>query len=180
MHIAISNRRRTALALTLLIVALTPSCKRHKSEVETIEEPAQLASMIHVADPNAASQLLTGFYGVEQNAWRWTAQKFTAVLRPPKGAADKGATLVLKLTVTDGTIANLHDITLSASVNGAPLAPETYAKAGSYTYTRDVPASALTGDVAKVAFSLDKVMQPGNGDVRSLGLVVGSLGFEAK
>jgi len=179
MHIAISSRR-AILALTLFTAALTPSCNRHKPDAETIEEPAQLASMIHVADPNASSQLLTGFYSVEQNSWRWTAQQFTAVLKPPSVAAAKGATLVLKLTVTDGTIAKLHDITLSASVNGAPLAPETYTKAGPYTYTRDVPASALAGDVAKVAFSLDKAMQPGNGDIRSLGVVVASLGFEAK
>ncbi len=180
MHIAISSRRCTALAVTLLTLACTPACKLHKADVETSEEPAQLASVIHTADPNSSSQLVTGFYGVEQNAWRWTAQKFTAILRPPTGAASKGATLVVKLTVPDPVIASLHDVSLSASVNGTALAPETYTKAGSYTYSRDVPGTALTGDSAKVGFSLDKVMPPGDADKRALGIVVARLGLEAK
>jgi hypothetical protein len=184
MNNPIPSRRRPVMAAALLILSLAflmPACKRHRRvTVQTEEEGPPLATIIHTADPHAASQLLSGFYGVEQNSWRWTAGKFSVVLRPPRTAASRGATLQLKFTVPDVVIAKLKAISLSAAVNGTPLAPESYTQAGQFTYSRDVPANLLGGDSVKVDFSLDRTLPPTPSDQRELGVVVSTIGFEPK
>ena len=124
--------------------------------------------------------MLSGFYGVEQNAWRWTAGKFSVVLRAPRTAAAKGATLQFKFTVPEVAIAKLKALSLSASVNGTALTPESYTQPGEFIYTRDVPANLLAGESAKVDFSLDKTMPPTASDKRELGVVVTTVGLDPK
>jgi hypothetical protein len=170
-----------AAAVLILSFAFAPlGCKRRKRVQTTEEEGAPLASIVHVADPQAASQLLSGFYGVEQNSWRWTAGKFSVVLHPPRTAASKGATLQLKFTIPEVVITKLHAISLSAAVNGTPLSPESYTQPGPYTFSRDVPASLMGADSVKVDFSLDKVLPPTATDQRELGVVVSVVGLEPK
>ncbi len=175
--------RNARWAAAILILSLTcgSACRRHRVTVETDEgSGAALATMVHVADPHTASQLLSGFYGVEMNAWRWTGGRFAVVLRPPRTAAQKGATLQLQFTIPAPVIAQLKAVSLSASVNGTALAPESYTQAGPFTYSRDVPAAVLGGDSARVEFSVDKTMPPTPGDHRELGVVVTTVGFAAK
>jgi hypothetical protein len=136
--------------------------------------------MVNAADPRAAVQLVRGFHGVEQNAWRWTTGSFAVTLKPPANAAQKGATLEFKFVVPGVVIDKLKSVTLSASVNGQKLAPETYTKEGEYTYSRDVPPSALTGDAASVEFTLDKFLPASPEDMRDLGVIMTMVGFEAK
>ena len=177
---------RRLIGIPALVVALllgAPGCKRKQQKVEVIEteEAAQdLTSMIHVADPRASLQLVKGFHDVEQNAWRWTMQKFSVTLRPPAGAAEKGATLRLKLAVPDAVIGRLKTLTLAASVGETPLEGATFVKPGEQVYSREVPASALKADAVTVDFALDKCLPPGDVDRRELGVVVTSVGFEAK
>jgi hypothetical protein len=183
MTIPILRRDRPrAAAILIATLALAPlACKRHgRVTVQTEEEGPLLATIVHVADPRAAAQLLSGFYGVEQNSWRWTAGKFSVALRPPRTAAAKGATLQLKFSVPDVVIAKLKAMSLSASVNGAPLSPESYTQAGEFTYTRDVPANLLVGESARVDFSLDKTIPPNSSDQRELGVVVSTVGLAPK
>ena len=174
--------RPVATALLIVSLMFVPTaCKRHKRvTVQTEEEGPSLATVVHVADPHAAPQLLSGFYGVEQNSWRWTAGKFSVVLRPPRTAAAKGATLQLKFTVPDVVITKLKAMSLSATVNGTALNPESYTQPGEFTYTRDVPANLLVGESAKVDFSLDKTMAPTATDQRELGIVVSTVGLDPK
>ncbi len=169
------------LAALVLCATLTTACSRRKPVVETIEESqSSLASVIHVADPAVASQLIHGFYDVEANAWRWTMGKFSVVLSPPAGAKEKGATLVLRFSLPERVLAELQSVTISASVNGFPLAPETYKKSGEQVYRRDVPANAIAGSDAKVDFALLRSLQPGALDERELGIIASSIGFESK
>ena len=133
-----------------------------------------------MGDPKTATQLISGFYGIEQNAWRWTARRFTLVLRPPLGAAQKGATLQLRLTVPSVIVEKLKTIALSATIDGASFPPETYTQAGDYTYTRDVAPALLAGQSVRVDFQLDKSIPPAGADLRDLGLVVLSAGLESK
>jgi hypothetical protein len=86
----------------------------------------------------------------------------------------------VRVTAPDVLIAKVGTVTLSASVNGQPLPPETYSAAGAYTYERDVPASLLTGGSVKVDFALDKVMPPAGQELRELGIVALSAGLEPK
>jgi hypothetical protein len=154
-------------------------CKRRKKSA-TREEEQGLVSVVHMADTRAAAQLIRGFHTVEQNAWRWTMAKFTLVLKPPVTAPPKGATLVMKFSVPDPVIARLQKITLSCKIGTTDLGSETYDKAGDFVFSRVVPATALNGETATVDFSLDKALPPGDPDQRELGVVVSSIGLEAK
>ncbi len=169
-----------SLAATLLLTG--PACKR-KEPVRvqsTEEEPPQLATTVHVADPRSAAQLVSGFYSVEQNAWRWTAGKFSVVLRTPRDAAQKGAVLNLRFSVPEPVIAKLNTIALSAKADGVALPPESYTQAGEVTYTREIPAGVLTRDAVRIDFALDKSLAPGTIEARELGVIVTSVGLDPK
>jgi len=175
-------RKFRAAALILTFAALlTPACKRHRPvTVQTIEEAPALSSVVATSDPQAATQLVSGFYGIEQNAWRWTAGRFVVVLRPPRSASTNGATLQLKFAIPAGAMPKMKGVTLSASVNGTALPPETYTQPGQFTYTRDVPAALLGGEVARFDFSVDKTTGQTEMDHRELGLVVSLIGLQPK
>lgn len=131
-------------------------------------------------DPGAGAQLVRGVYALEEDRWRWTSSRFTVILMPPPGAAERGARLDLMLTIPDVIVKELGSMTLSALAGEVPLAPETYTRAGEYTYTRDVPASALKGDSVSIEFATDKAIPAGKADQRELALVVTSIGLVAK
>jgi hypothetical protein len=96
------------------------------------------------------------------------------------GAAQKGATLQLRLTVPAVVIEKLTTITLSATIGGSALPPETYTQPGDYTYTREVAPALLAGESVRVDFQLDKSMPPSGADLRDLGVVVLSAGLQSK
>ena len=105
-----SRDREGAVFRILLLVAigLLTGCRPPDLTGRTEEEPPQLSTEVQVADSSASAQLLSGWYSVERNSWRWTARKFTVILRPPIGSAAKGATLNFSFTVPDVVIARLH------------------------------------------------------------------------
>jgi len=167
-----------ALLLAAALLPAAPACKSRKIQTqETVEEGPRLASTVRMGDPAAADQLAGGFYDVEGNAWRWTSRQFAVNLRPPARAARQGAVLELDFTIPRTSIDRLKSLSLSASIGGAALAPETYTRAGAYTYRRRVAATWLAGDAVRVDFQLDKALPPGNVDRRELGLVVSSAGL---
>jgi len=169
--------------LLILFLSVAVGCKRQPktADVEATEEETQaLFSVVHVADPRSSIQLVKGFHDVEQNAWRWTMQKFAVTLKPPAGASERGATLQLKLVVPEPVIDRLKSVTLPAAANGPVLPSETYSKPGDYVFSRDVPASALGGEAVTIDFALDKVFPAGPADQRELGVIVSSIGLEPK
>ena len=143
--------------------------------------PAQaaLASKIRVGDPTAASQLGKGFYGIE-NGWRWTGSHFSVILKVPAGASASGGTLTFGFTTAGPVMNKVKSQTLTASVGGKALAPQTYTTAGNQTYTADVPADALGGDTVTVDFALDKFLPPSPADGRELGVIATSVGLTSK
>ena len=164
-----------------LLASAAPGCNRQRAQVETIEESsAGIASVVHVADPATATQLVRGFHDVEQNAWRWTKGSFSVALRPPAGSAQKGAMLVLRFSVPPQVLERLSSVTVSAKVEGTALPSENYTRAGDYIYRHEVPPSVLRVEIATIDFSLDRSLPPGTLDQRELGIVVKSVGFEAK
>jgi len=173
--------RRALIGLCCLMVAVAPACKRRKvRSAATDEETPRMASVVNLGDPRAEPQLINGFYGVESGAWRWSAKTFTVSLRPPAGSSTKGAKLTVKITVPQVVIDKNKNVTLSATVGNAALAPETYTTPGDYFYVRDVPPAALAGDSVRVDFALDKAMAPSGADIRELGIIVFSIGLESK
>jgi hypothetical protein len=176
------------LILSLIPLTLIPAlllapagCKRKRRQQAGADEPVMgLATVLNMPDPRIAPQLVRGFHPVEGNAWRWTAGQFAVLLKPPAGAEIKGATLVFKFTIPGTVIEQLKPLTLSASVSGTALPPETYSASGDQTYSREVPGTALKGDSVTVEFALDKHLPPQGMDQRELGVVASMIGFEAK
>jgi hypothetical protein len=164
-----------------VLLAATGCKPRDRIRTEATEEaPAQLASVVHTADPKASVQLLRGFHAVEGNAWRWTSGKFAVMLRPPASAAQRGAVLKARFALPEAVTGKVGAVTLSANVNGVALPPERYSRAGDHSYSRDVPASALAAEAVTCEFVLDKFLPAGAVDQRELGLVVSSIGLEPK
>ena len=132
----LSRRLATALVVCLLLTG----CKRRDRKIrveQTEEDSLTMASVIHMSDTRAAPQLLKGFYSIEEKSWRWTMGQFAVALRPPRNAALNGATLHFKFTLPEAVLAKVKTVSLSASVNGAPLSRETYTEPGEFDYSRD-------------------------------------------
>jgi hypothetical protein len=172
---------RAATAFLLIaIVAIAPACRVKKKARGVIEDDGQLASIVNVADPRAAVQLVHGFHSLENDSWRWTMKSFTVALRPPAGSAQTGAHLELKFTIPAAIFDKLGPITVAAKVGAIELAPETYSQAGEATYARDIPASALGGDAVSLDFSVDKAIPPSDRDARELAIIVTTVGLTPK
>jgi hypothetical protein len=141
------------------------------------------ASVVRTGDPAAASQLLTGFYGIEGgeggDAWRWTGPDFSLALAPPP-TSTHGARLLLRLYFPETQIKKLGPMTLTAFVDGEPLAPETYDKSGSYDFVRDIPACFLDTNVLPITFSFDPYSPRSETEGRDLGAVVLMAALEQK
>jgi hypothetical protein len=184
--------RRLALLSTLLFLELA-ACK-HKPQMaaarEDVKAPASsnnqivittpVVSALKMSDPDARRELITGFYGLESDSWRWTASKFSLALLPPPGAAQNGATLEFKFSLPEIVATKVGPLTLSAKVNGVALAPQTYSKPGDYVYTSAIPGESLRSGIGVFEFSTDKAMPPGNGDKRELALVAVSVALLPK
>jgi hypothetical protein len=162
---------RSAAILTTVAVALTFAC-RHKEK--------GLSSMINMADPSTAPQLVSGFHALENGAWRWTMRKFSVMLKPPLGSDQNGAMLRFRLFISDDQINRVGPITLSAEIDGHPLDPQTFTKPGDYAYSRTVPADLLKAPSVKVVFSLDKAREPDGVDGRQLGVVASLIGLQPR
>jgi hypothetical protein len=138
-----------------------------------------MASTIQVADKSTGGQLIRGFYSAEGNPWRWTAGKFTAALKVPAGAREKGVWLVLEFVIPAAGFDQMKGVTVAAKVDGTAIAPASFSTQGKHTYRAEVPPSALTKDSAQVDFSLDRVLGASQYG-RELGLIVTSIGLESK
>ena len=166
----------------IAILLLAPACRIHKrsAHAQAPEDDGQLVSVITMGDPRAAVQLTRGFHGLENQSWRWTMKDFTATLRPPARAAATGASLQLKFTIPDVMFNRVGPMTISARVNGLDLGPQTYSQTGDFNYTRDVPATALSGDAVSVDFHVDKGLPPSDQDTRELAIIVTAVGLLPK
>jgi hypothetical protein len=171
--------RTPGVVLALCILTSCHGGPPDDSGLTEEEATPPLAAEIQVADPHTSSQLISGWYAVEKGEWRWTARKFSAVLRPPIGALKSGAVLTLNFTIPAPVIARLETVTLTASIGGTQLEPQTYRRAEQSIYSRDVPARLLSGHSVRIDFTLDKALPPGS-DPREFGIIANRLRLEAR
>ena len=130
----------------------------------------RMKSRLKMSDPETGKQLVSGFYALEGNSWRWTARRFVVMFPGCRGAdIHRPHSLTLSVFVPAGQIQQLGPLTLNADVNGTVLAGETFREPGVHTYMRSVPEVALESNIVPVVFFLDKATSP---DGRELGLVV--------
>ena len=174
--------RQLIAALALPAILLISACGSNNTVKNDEGTPAPTANAPMVAslkmnDPSAKQQLTKGFYALE-STWRWTAGNFTAVLKVPPGAAQKGATLTLNLVASDAILKQVHSQSLTAAVGTTNLKTEKYVDPGSHTFTADVPASVLTGDTVTIDFSLDNALPPSASDRRELGVIVTAVSLD--
>jgi len=135
-----------------------------------------------MGDPAVANQLIHGFYSVEgggDNAWRWTGPEFSLALGPPPSAAH-GARLLLRLYFSETQIEKLGPMTLTASIDSEPLAPETYSQSGSYVFVRDIPACFLETNLLPIRFSFDTYSPHSTNEARDLAAIVSMASLEPK
>lgn len=167
------------LARTWIRVCSLPAVLSLVSALGCHKKVAPLVSDLHFSDKNSERQLISGFYALEGDGWRWTKHRFAAVLAVPPGSQIAGATLELRLYIPDSQIDDLGPMTLTADVKDTSLAPETFAKPGSYTYTRTLSPELLNEPVLPIVFNLDKALEPRNSDIRELGAVISEISLKS-
>ncbi len=169
------------LGVWLLVVSLlaVPACRSRRQRGDAETAPG-MVSVLPMSDAHAARQLVSGFYALESGAWRWTAPKFSVDLQSPAQSATHGARLELKLVIPETLIQKVNNITLSAKVGNTPLPPETYSRAGTYDYIRDIPSSAMQANAVRIECWLNKSMPPSGSDQRELGIVVHQISLQPK
>ncbi|HEV8145667.1 MAG TPA: hypothetical protein VGP79_04775 [Bryobacteraceae bacterium] len=174
--------RRLTISLLLLAIVFTgDACRsRRRSASAQVEDDGRLLTTVRMADPRGAVQLVRGFYSVEADAWRWAMKRFAVTLRTPTGSNEKGAVLELRYSLPEALLSKLGPITISATVNGLALPPETLSRAGDGIYIQEVAASALRGAGVTVEFNVDKALPPSEVDSRELALIVSSVGLLPK
>ena len=179
MPIRISSPRVPS-AITILCVALFGLAGCRQSAEPSPSAQAPLETMVQVASAGNVSRLVAGFHERDNAQWRWTMREFSIILTRPRGAAERGATLVLEFAIPEANLAVLKSVNLSATVGGFALPSQAFDRPGSSTYRQQVPAAAFGTGALRVDFALDKAVHGGPGDDRELGVVVTAAGFVAE
>lgn len=125
-----------------------------------------------VADPAYQDRLLRGFYG-GTDPWRWTARRFAVSLDvpPPVGAP---TAVALDMNAPDELMSVVHQVTLTARVNGHVVGSRKYTASGRNYVEFKVPRAFLNKSPAELDFELDRgAKDPYNG--REIGLIVVSV-----
>lgn len=174
--VPLSTQRVQSTMLTLglcLALATLGACKRRPlAEDAPPEIPSHLMAEFPVNHPDAAVQLTHGFYPLEGNSWRWAASSFGVVLAAPEAAETTGATLELAGSIPEVIVEALGPITITATVNGTVLEPETFAEPGDLLYSRPLDPALFSGEPITIEFTTDKALEPQGAELRELALVI--------
>ncbi len=152
---------------------VTPdSARKDAAPAATQQASGNSAPMVfeaRVADPLFKDRILRGFYeGTE--AWRWTGREFAVSLDAPP-PLDAPTFAVLDFNAPDELMSVVHDVTVTARVNGQRIGSQKYNASGRYFLELKVPPALLKKSPAEVEFELDHAAKdPANG--RELGLIV--------
>jgi hypothetical protein len=153
---------------SLLSLLLTSACHR-------LDQPL---SAFNVADPRAAGQLISGFWGVEARPSRWTTRAFSFALESPEAAGQRGGKFWIHLYIPDSEIAAIGPMTLYAKIDDYTLEPETFTSGGGHVYSRAVPAEVLDTNAVPIRCSFDRAEPPSSRDRRELGAVLIDVGLK--
>jgi len=149
---------------------------RNPSDPVSPEGDERAFALLKSAAVDPSRELLAGWHELEYHAWRWTERRFSVAFHP--GANYGGATLRLSFSIPDSVADRLRGVTLNASVNGQPLAPESYSDAGPHSFVRATPMEALKSAPLKFEFELDRALPGDELDSRERGVVVTSVELE--
>jgi len=153
-------------------------CDSNLADTQDRSVPPQAApklSFLKMGDLRSRPQLRSGWYGIEDGAWRWMAKEAEAVLRVPAGAApafEMQLYFPLDFMQRAG-----GPVTVSVLLDGKPFAQETYSEPGGYSLSRLVPRDFLVLQSVWVTIRLNRAIPTSDSDRRELGAVVQGLGF---
>jgi hypothetical protein len=131
-------------------------------------------SYLDMGDIRARPQLLDGWYGIENGAWRWMAKQAQALLRMPDRPSKFQAQLFFPANFMERAGG---PVTLSIMVDGHQLFSTRYAQPGGYQAGFAVPQNLQDGSIRKITIQLDRAMSPSGTEQRELGAVVQGFGF---
>lgn len=135
--------------------------------VQIVERPPVL-SYLAMNAPEAAFQLASGAYGVEDNSWRWTQQRVVVMLKRPPKPAPVAATFRL-IETSPVRQARL-------TVDGVVAAEGSYSGPGLVTLRSPRPVDAA-GESVTVILQFDRSFHPPN-DARELAVILTGIGFQ--
>ena len=139
---------------------------------EFFDEPIARRPFLQVGDLRCRPQLLSGWYGIEDGAWRWMAPQASVSL-PAPGAA---TTFEMSLYFPPEHMKRAGGpVTVAVTLNGQSLGEQTYSDPGGYEFTKPLPPGL--GD-STVSIRLNRWIPASGSDHRELGAVVQSLGFK--
>jgi 4-amino-4-deoxy-L-arabinose transferase-like glycosyltransferase len=136
---------------------------------EELGLPAPTESYLLMNADAAETQLLSGFYEVQSDVWRWMGPSGTAVLRIP----DQTQSFEIDLYVPD----NSPTRRITVALGGRLLADLPIAEPGGHVL--HVPIERPLGASARVVLRVDATFSPA-GDERDLSVVVNSFGFKPR
>ncbi len=145
-------------------VSLDP-IDRVRAEIMVERKPS--LSDLPMDAPEAAQQIVSGIYQLENGSWRWTSQTSVVLLKPPAGPTP----LVVQFSIPDQSPARQ----ISMSLNGLPIASQAFAGPGKYSLAS--PPIRPDGDSAQVTITADKSFSV-QGDSRQLAIILLRVGFE--
>jgi SAM-dependent methyltransferase len=153
-----------------IVEFMTAGCATDSDPVSGDRDERAFCLLRSAAGGEGRMDLLKGWHRLEHDCYRWTERRFSVRLKAPE--REGAARLRLRFYIPPARIEELGPITLSAEVNGVPLAPQSYECSEEQVYSAEVPAGVLTTARARVEFALDKAAPPSAGDSRELGVVV--------
>ncbi|HKW98779.1 MAG TPA: hypothetical protein VJN43_13660 [Bryobacteraceae bacterium] len=118
-----------------------------------------------------ASQLVSGWYGLEPGVFRWTKPKARATLERPAGAYE----FELVANIMPAQVANHHTVDFRVLANGQVLGRHAFIQPGWQTVRWPIP-DAPAGQV-EIEFHTSPPYRSSKGDPRIFGVAVKSFGF---
>ena len=116
--------------------------------------------------PEAAAQIVSGLYALENGAWRWMSGAAVVLLKSPP----QPTPVVVVFTIPDPAPARRIRLLL----DGREIAAQTYSGPGNYILKS--PPQTPAGPTATVTLTVDRTFSV-PGDHRELGVVVSAIGF---
>ncbi|MFZ1147667.1 MAG: hypothetical protein ACLP6W_08470 [Bryobacteraceae bacterium] len=140
-------------------------------------KPLQTLSYLNLGDIRSRAQLVSGWYAIEDGAWRWMAPEAEATLLPPP---DAPVQFELQLFFPPDFMRRAGSpVAVSVMLNGKPFTKAFYYEPGGHTAAKLVPAELLTSPATHVSIRVNPYIPPNATDQRALGAVVQGLGFVA-
>lgn len=116
--------------------------------------------------PEAAQQIVSGIYQLENGQWRWMARSATILLKPP----DRATPVTVRFTIPAASPAR----SVTVALEDRTIASQVYSAPGTYSLS-SAPVKPA-GDTVKLTITADKSFSA-PGDNRQLGIILSEVGF---